>query len=38
VAETAAEQRERDAADKRQAARLARVHALKESLGSDFDF
>jgi acyl-CoA hydrolase len=37
-AETAAEQRERDAADKRQAARLARVHALKESLGSDFDF
>jgi acyl-CoA hydrolase len=38
VAETAAEQRERDAADKRQAARVARVHALKESLGSDFDF
>jgi acyl-CoA hydrolase len=29
---TAAEQRERDAADKRQAARVARVHALKESL------
>jgi acyl-CoA hydrolase len=38
VAETAAEQRERDAADKRQAARVARVHALKESLESDFDF
>jgi acyl-CoA hydrolase len=29
---TAVEQRERDAADKRQAARVARVHALKESL------
>ena len=38
AAETAAEQRERDAADKRQAARVARVHALKESLGSDGDF
>jgi len=37
-AQTAAEQRERDAADKRQAARVARVHALKESLGSDLDF
>ncbi len=35
---TAAEQQERDAADKRQAARVARVHALKESLGSDSDF
>ena len=33
-----AEQRERDAADKRQAARVARVRALKERLGSDFDF
>ena len=31
-AATAVEQRERDAADKRQAARVARVHALKESL------
>jgi acyl-CoA hydrolase len=29
---TAAEHRERDAADKRQAARVARVHALRESL------
>jgi acyl-CoA hydrolase len=29
---TAAEHRERDAADKRQAARVARIHALKESL------
>jgi acyl-CoA hydrolase len=29
---TAAEHQERDAADKRQAARVARVHALKESL------
>jgi acyl-CoA hydrolase len=32
AAATAVEQRERDAADKRQAARVARVHALKESL------
>ena len=35
---TATEQRERDAADKRQAARVARVHALRENPGSDFDF
>ena len=33
-----AEQRERDAADKRQAARVARVRALKERVGTDFDF
>jgi len=32
---TAAEQREREAADKRQAARVARVHALKESLARE---
>jgi acyl-CoA hydrolase len=38
AARTASEQRERDAADKRQAARVARVHALKENPGSDFDF
>jgi acyl-CoA hydrolase len=37
-AATASEQRERDAADKRQAARVARVRALKENPGSDFDF
>jgi len=32
AAATAVEQREGDAADKRQAARVARVHALEESL------
>ena len=32
AAATAVEQRERDAADKRQAARVARVHALREGL------
>jgi acyl-CoA hydrolase len=32
VATSAIEQREQEAADKRQAARIARVHALKESL------
>ena len=35
VAETAVEQRERDAADKRQAARVARVHALQEGLARE---
>ena len=34
-ATTAAEQREREAADKRQAARVARVHALRESLARE---
>ena len=42
VAVSSVEQREREAADKRQAARVARVRALKEQLegevGSDFDF
>ena len=35
AAATAVEQRERDAADKRQAARVARVHALRESLARE---
>jgi acyl-CoA hydrolase len=34
-ATSAAEQRQRDAADKRHAARMARVHALKESLARE---
>jgi acyl-CoA hydrolase len=37
-ATTAGEQRQREAADKRQAARVARVRALKERLESDVDF
>jgi acyl-CoA hydrolase len=35
AAATAIEQRERDAADKRQAARVGRVHALRESLARE---
>ena len=35
AAASAGEQRERDAADKRQAARVARVHALRESLARE---
>jgi acyl-CoA hydrolase len=35
AAATGAEQREREAADKRQTARVARVHALKESLARE---
>jgi acyl-CoA hydrolase len=35
LAAGAAEQRQRDAADKRQAARVARVHALRESLARE---
>jgi acyl-CoA hydrolase len=34
-AASAVEQRERDSADKRQAARVARVHALQESLARE---